>query len=162
STHNMFDLLENDGEDESIDLETNETATGVAMTAQPTMDAQTMQRKIKGMIDEYMSLKDDVEFIECFKELGEANYQLAVFEIANTVVFRRNDHVEQVVKGIEALCTGKVLTEDIVAAGLIEFSETLEDVAIDAPNAYKYFGLLMNAANVPRSLIADDVLKLIN
>ncbi|KAJ2033315.1 hypothetical protein H4S03_005732 [Coemansia sp. S3946] len=165
STRNMFDLLideEEEEEEESPVLAPVEVATSLPKKAEPTMDTETMQRKIKGMIDEYMSLKDDVEFVECFKELGEVNYQMAIFEIANNAMFRRPAHVEQVAKGLEALCAGNVLTEDVAATGLVECSEMLEDTVIDAPNAYKLFGMLMNAAHVPRSRIPEEVLKLIN
>ncbi|KAJ2429110.1 hypothetical protein GGF41_001213 [Coemansia sp. RSA 2531] len=119
------------------------------------MDTETMQRKIKGMIDEYISLKDDVEFMECFKELGEVNYQSAVFEITNNIMDRRPAHTEQVTKGIRALRANNVLSEDTVVAGLAEYSELLEDMAIDAPNAYKFFGMLMTAARVPLSRVAE-------
>ncbi|KAJ2406884.1 hypothetical protein GGI10_005093 [Coemansia sp. RSA 2530] len=129
---------------------------------EPAMDAETVRRKVKNMIDEYMSLKDDAEFVECFKELGEVNYQMAVFEIANNVMDRRSAHAELVAKAVEALRTSNVLSEDVAAAALVEFSEVLEDVVIDAPNAYRFFGMLVDAAQVPRSCIADEVLKQID
>ncbi|KAJ2063238.1 hypothetical protein GGI17_001849 [Coemansia sp. S146] len=162
STRNMFDLLIDEEEEESPVLAPVEVATSFPKKAESTMDTETMQRKINYMIDEYMGLKDDVEFIECFKELGEVNYQMAVFEIANNVMYRRPAHVEQVARGLEALCAGNVLIEDVAVAGLVECSEMLEDTVIDAPNAYKFFGMLINAAHVPRSCISDEVLKLIN
>ncbi|KAJ2737156.1 hypothetical protein IW152_000177 [Coemansia sp. BCRC 34962] len=158
STRNMFDLLMSEDDDESLDLSPVETATSLSRTDEPTMDTETMKRKIKNMIDEYMSLKDDAEFVECFKELGEVNFQMAVFEIANNVMDRRPAHAEQVAKAIGALRAGNVLSEDVAAAGLAEFSEMLEDIVIDAPNAYKFFGMLVDAAQVPRSRVVDEVL----
>ncbi|KAJ2063120.1 hypothetical protein GGI17_001967 [Coemansia sp. S146] len=161
-TRNMFDLLTNEEDEETHAPPRMETTKGPSKpteskTAAPakTMDTETMQRKIKGMIDEYMSLKDDVEFIECFKELGEINYQSAVFEITNNIMDRRPAHTEQVAKGVRALCTNNVLSEDTAVAGLAEYSELLEDMAIDAPNAYKFFGMLMAAVRVPLSRVAE-------
>ncbi|KAJ2827071.1 hypothetical protein FBU31_003271 [Coemansia sp. 'formosensis'] len=168
-TRNMFDLLIDDDEDESHAPPRPETTnappkpaeeTKPAAAAAPaakaaTMDTETMQRKIKGMIDEYMSLKDDVEFMECFKELGEINYQMAVFEIANNIMDRRPAHTEQVAKGMRTLRANNVLSVDTAVAGLAEYSELLEDMAIDAPNAYKFFGTLMAAVHVPLSRVAE-------
>ncbi|KAJ2384327.1 hypothetical protein H4S02_004867, partial [Coemansia sp. RSA 2611] len=162
STRNMFDLLMDEGEGESLAMSHVETAASLPTMEEPAMDAETVRRKVKNMIDEYMSLKDDAEFVECFKELGEVNYQMAVFEIANNVMDRRSAHAELVAKAVEALRTSNVLSEDVAAAALVEFSEVLEDVVIDAPNAYRFFGMLVEAAQVPRSCIADEVLKQID
>ncbi|KAJ1815227.1 hypothetical protein LPJ56_004630, partial [Coemansia sp. RSA 2599] len=73
--------------------------------AQP-LDTATVQRKTKGMVDEYVQLKIDSEFVECFKELGEANYSAGVFEIVNNLMDRRAEQVEQVVKGLALLKDG--------------------------------------------------------
>ncbi|KAJ2822030.1 hypothetical protein GGI24_004050 [Coemansia furcata] len=93
--------------------------------------------------------------MECFKELGEINYQMAVFEIANNIMDRRPAHTEQVAKGMRTLRTNNVLSVDTAVAGLAEYSELLEDMAIDAPNAYKFFGTLMAAVHVPLSRVAE-------
>ncbi|KAJ2581709.1 hypothetical protein GGH95_001936, partial [Coemansia sp. RSA 1836] len=139
STRNMFDLLTNEEEGELLASAHVETNTTHSQAAEPAMDTEAMQRKIKGMVDEYVSIKDDADFIEYFKELGEANYQKAVFELANNIMDRRIAYAEQVARGIQALCAGKILSEDVAAAGLAEYSEMLEDIVVDAPNAYKYF-----------------------
>ncbi|KAJ2018194.1 hypothetical protein GGI06_002758, partial [Coemansia sp. S85] len=169
-TRNMFDLLINDEDDESHAPPRAEPVKAPSKPAESkapapvpvsapapakTMDTETMQRKIKGMIDEYTSIKDDMEFVECFKELGEDNFQLAVFEIANNLMDRRYSHTEQVAKGMRALRINNVLSEDTAVAGLAEYSELLEDMAIDAPNAYKFFGILVASVRVPLTRVAE-------
>ncbi|KAJ2747992.1 hypothetical protein GGI20_000079 [Coemansia sp. BCRC 34301] len=163
NTRNMFDVLENEDGDESHAPSRAESAKPpvepkpASSPPSTMMDTSTMQRKIKGMITEYASLKDDTEFIECFKELGEANYQMAIFEIANNLMDRRPAETEQVAKGLRVMRNTAVLSENTAVAGLAEYSELLEDMAIDAPNAFKFFGMLMAAMQVPLARAAESL-----
>ncbi|KAJ2331377.1 hypothetical protein GGI00_003278 [Coemansia sp. RSA 2681] len=171
NTRNMFDLLKNEEEDESraesaakppaAEPKDSAAASASASASKPTMDTPTMKRKVKGIITEYMSLKDDTEFTECFKELEEVNYQKAVFEITNYLMDRRPAETEQVAKGLRVLRSTGVLSEDTAVAGLAEYSELLEDMAIDAPNAYKFFGMLMAGMQVPLSRAAESLGELV-
>ncbi|KAJ2742251.1 hypothetical protein GGI20_004620, partial [Coemansia sp. BCRC 34301] len=72
STRNMFDLLTNgEEEDELLDSAHADISATTSKAAKPEMDTETMQRRIKSMVDEYVSVKNDADFIEYFKELGE-------------------------------------------------------------------------------------------
>ncbi|KAJ2796902.1 hypothetical protein H4R20_005376 [Coemansia guatemalensis] len=160
-TRNMFDALMNNEDDEAPRTEAARASSKAAAVpsagaaGSQVMDSATIQRKVKGFIDEYLELNSESEFIECFKELGEANYQGAVYEIVNNIMDRRPDQTEKVVGAVSALRTKGVLQEDTVVAALAEYSEQLEDMALDAPNAYKFFGMLMAAARVSMSRIPD-------
>ncbi|KAI7829093.1 hypothetical protein BX661DRAFT_181367 [Kickxella alabastrina] len=182
-THNMFDALMNADDDhhhhhaspraEAMRSGSNVPAlaassmssAGASASSKPkvdTMDSATMQRKIKGMFDEYLQLKSDSEFVECFKELGEVNYLAAISEIANNLMDRRPDQAEQIVKGVAALRTNSILPEDVAVAGLADFAEMLEDIALDAPNAERFFGMLMAAIKVPLSRAAETLGAMMN
>ncbi|KAJ2082986.1 hypothetical protein H4R24_001180 [Coemansia sp. RSA 988] len=153
-TRNMFDALMNNEDEEAPRSEAAKASSKVvaapsaSATESRVMDSATIQRKVKGFINEYLELNSESEFIECFKELGEANFQGAVYEIVNNVMDRRPDKAEKIFRAVGALRTNDVIQEDTVVAALAEYSEQLEDMALDAPNAYKFFGMLMAAAHV--------------
>ncbi|KAJ2855052.1 hypothetical protein J3B02_002366, partial [Coemansia erecta] len=182
NTHNMFDALMNDDDDaaNNHNASPRADATGSeskvpalpeatmssaskaapeakgAAAAQP-LDTATVQRKAKGMIDEYVQLKIDSEFVECFKELGEINFSAAIFEIVNNLMDRRVEHVEQVAKGLALLRDGAGLSEDTAVAALSEYVELLEDIALDTPGAFKFFGMAMAALHVPLARVKETL-----
>ncbi|KAJ2695907.1 hypothetical protein H4R19_005796, partial [Coemansia spiralis] len=159
---NMFAALEANDEEESPRVEAAKDVSRVpslprtamssssppaSAAAQPkAMDTATLQRKVQGLISEYLQLKSETELVECFKELGDVNVHNAVYEIANNVMTRRPDEAEQVAKGVRVLREKGLVSEDVAVAALAEYSEQLEDMALDAPNAYKFFGMMMAAA----------------
>ncbi|KAJ2342149.1 hypothetical protein GGF43_006000, partial [Coemansia sp. RSA 2618] len=163
-TRNMFDALMNEDDDSHMSPRADAARdasrvpplakSAMSTTAKP-MDSATIQRKARGLIDEYMQLGSDTELIECFKELGEVNHQNTVYELANYIVDRRADQAEKITKGVAVLRDASVLSEDAAIAGLAEFSEQLEDMALDAPNAYKFFGMLTAGARVPLARVAE-------
>ncbi|KAJ2784400.1 hypothetical protein GGI15_002266 [Coemansia interrupta] len=172
-TSNMFDALMNEEEDSAHHASPRaEPARGGSKVpplssssmssakdkkeAKP-MDSETLARKTKGMIAEYVQLKMDSEFVECFKELEEINYQAAVYDLVNNIMERRVADVEQVVKGVALLEADAGLSVDTAIAGLSEFSEQLVDISLDAPNAFKFFGMMMAATHVPLSRVVETL-----
>ncbi|KAJ1934507.1 hypothetical protein FBU59_005674, partial [Linderina macrospora] len=119
------------------------------------MDSKTVQTKIKGMLEEYMNIKDNTELVECFKELGEVNYSSAVYELINYSMDCKADQVDMIARGTTVLRSKDVVSEDLFVAGFVEYSAVLEDIALDAPNAYKFFGTLVAAAQIPLSRFAE-------
>ncbi|KAJ1731646.1 hypothetical protein LPJ61_002432 [Coemansia biformis] len=161
-TRNMFEALLANEEEDSPHVEAAKGASRVpslppaAMSSTAggaerpkTMDTATLQRKVQGLVSEFLHLQSESELAECFEELGKANAQNAVYEIANNIMARRPEEAEQVASGVRALRDKGLLTEDVAVAALTEYSEQLEDMALDAPNAYRFFGMLMAAARVP-------------
>ncbi|KAJ2665379.1 hypothetical protein IWW48_000268 [Coemansia sp. RSA 1200] len=173
-SRNMFDMLSNDDEESHVSPRGDVARGGAPSKAtqqQPSsalasrasessagakpMESALLQRKIKSMIEEYVELKSDTEFIECFKELGEVNYQPAVFAIVSKVMDLRPDHVAQSLSAFAALRADDLVSEDIAISGLAEYSELLEDVALDSPNAFGFFGKLMAAFQVPFTRVPE-------
>ncbi|KAJ2381164.1 hypothetical protein GGI23_007644, partial [Coemansia sp. RSA 2559] len=158
-SRNMFDMLSNNEEEEShtspradatrgsskvppLASSAMSSRTSASPAARP-METAVLQRKIKGMIDEYLELKMESEFIECFKELTEVNYQSAVFSIVSRVMDLRPNQVAQSFPAFASLRAEDIVSEDVAISGLAEFTELLEDIALDSPNAFGYFGQLM-------------------
>ncbi|KAJ1723758.1 hypothetical protein LPJ53_001926 [Coemansia erecta] len=172
-TSNMFDALMNEEEDSAHHaspraeparsgskvppLSASSMSSAKDKKEAKPMDSETLARKTKGMIAEYVQLKMDSEFVECFKELGEINYQAAVYDLVNNIMERRVEHVEQVVKGVALLEADAGLSVDTAIAGLSEFSEQLVDISLDAPNAFRFFGMMMAATHVPLSRVVETL-----
>ncbi|KAJ2547250.1 hypothetical protein EV175_005296, partial [Coemansia sp. RSA 1933] len=169
---NMFDMLSNnDDEDSHVSPRANATKGAskvppLGSSAMPSsrssaspsvkpMDAEALKRRIKGMLSEYVDIKMETEFIECFKELTEVNYQPAVFAIVNNVMDMRPNQVPQVFPALSALRKDNLVSEDIATSGLAEFAELLEDIALDSPNAFGFFGQLMAVFNVPLTRVSE-------
>ncbi|KAJ1936662.1 hypothetical protein EC988_008130, partial [Linderina pennispora] len=165
-SRNMFGVLGNDDEEEHMSPRADATKgqpnveplspTVMSKTAPAedaskpkAMDSKTVQTKVKGMLEEYMNIKDNTELVECFKELGEVNYSSAVYELINYAMDRKADEVDMIARGVTVLCSKDVVSEDLFAAGFAEYSAVIEDIALDAPNAYKFFGTLVAAAQIP-------------
>ncbi|KAJ1801957.1 hypothetical protein LPJ56_005012, partial [Coemansia sp. RSA 2599] len=75
--------------------------------------------------------------------------------IVNNLMDRRAEQVEQVVKGLALLKDGAGLSEDTTVAALNEYVELLEDIALDTPGAFKFFGMAMAALQVPLSRVSE-------
>ncbi|KAJ2601073.1 hypothetical protein GGF39_001437 [Coemansia sp. RSA 1721] len=179
NTHNMFDALMNDEEEsanhasprvdpsrggpkvpvmpESAMSSSSKPAPAEKADDAKQLDTATIQRKAKGMVDEYVQLKIDSEFVECFKELGEVNYNAGIFEIVNNLMDRRVEHVEQVAKGLALLKDGAGVSVDIAVAALNEYVELLEDIALDTPGAFRFYGMAMAALHVPLGRVAETL-----
>ncbi|KAJ1794575.1 hypothetical protein LPJ59_004501, partial [Coemansia sp. RSA 2399] len=170
-SRNMFDMLSNNEEEEShmspradatrgsskvppLSSSAMSSRSSASPTAKP-MESAVLQRKVKGMIDEYLELKMESEFIECFKELTEINYQPAVFSIVRRVMDLRPNQVAQSFPAFAALRTEDLVSEDVAISGLAEFTELLEDIALDSPNAFGYFGQLMAVFQVPLERVSE-------
>ncbi|KAJ1767600.1 hypothetical protein LPJ74_005277 [Coemansia sp. RSA 1843] len=170
-SRNMFDMLSNnDDEDSHVSPRADATKgsskvpplSSAAMSSRSSapsgakpMESAILQRKVKGMIDEYLELKMESEFIECFKELTEVNYQSAVFSIVSRVMDLRPAQVAQSFPAFAALRTEEIVSEDVAISGLAEFTEMLEDIALDSPNAFGYFGKLMAVFQVPLARVSE-------
>ncbi|KAJ1848726.1 hypothetical protein LPJ70_000878 [Coemansia sp. RSA 2708] len=162
-SRNMFDALMNEDDeahassraDAGKDTSRGSSSSGKPAAAAKPLDSAVVQRKVRGLFDEYMQLNMDTELIECFKELGAVNFQPAMYETANYIVDRREDQATKIAQGVAVLRADGVLTEDTAVGGLAEYSEQLEDMALDAPGAYKFFGMLMVAAKVPLTRMSE-------
>ncbi|KAJ2173468.1 hypothetical protein EV181_007388, partial [Coemansia sp. RSA 532] len=106
-TRNMFDALMNEEEDSHARTDgardTSPAKADTASAAGSQLDSATIQRKVRGIVDEFMNLNSDTELIECFKELDAVNYQSAVYEIANYIVDRREDQAVKIAKAVSVL-----------------------------------------------------------
>ncbi|KAJ1742546.1 hypothetical protein LPJ68_001838 [Coemansia sp. RSA 1086] len=167
-TRNMFDALMNADEDAHMsprndavrDTSRVPPLAKAAMSkteAPKPLGSAAIQSKVRGFMDEYMQLNSDEELIECFKELGEINYQGAVYELANYIVDRKPEDAEKLGQAARVLRDSNTLSEDVFVAGLAEYSEQLEDMALDSPNAYNFFGLLMAYGKVPLTRLAEPL-----
>ncbi|KAJ1727162.1 hypothetical protein LPJ61_004721, partial [Coemansia biformis] len=106
-------------------------------------------RRVKAIVGEFLQLGSMSELVACLCELEQDGHQVAACEMANIIVDCRQDQVETIVAAAAHLRSKLVLNEDAVVVGLAEYGAQLEDVALDAPDAYSRFGLLMASAGIP-------------
>ncbi|KAJ2776889.1 hypothetical protein H4R18_005434 [Coemansia javaensis] len=137
-TSNTFDVLAGDGDHGS-----NRGASEAAP------DPAALQRRVRAAISEYVEGAPEADLAAAFAGLDAASLQVAVCEAANVIVDCRAAHVERIAGGMALLREHRALPEDAVVAGLAEYGACLEDVVLDAPDAYLRFGLLAAAARVP-------------
>lgn len=113
-------------------------------------------RKIKGTLEEYLSLKDTNEAYECLQEIKElapaTTYAAFVTKTAQMAQEANDANRAAFVKLFMHLVDKGVLTKETVTEGLQPVLDLLEDTAIDVPKAPQ------NLADVVAAALAKNVL----
>ncbi|KAJ2819011.1 hypothetical protein IWW50_005612, partial [Coemansia erecta] len=119
------------------------------------LDAGEIRARVKQALDVYIEDQSELSLIGAFKRLGAANSQRAAFQAIDSIMDRRPDHAELSINGVSRLAASSVLAKDTLIAALAEYSGQLEDIALDVPSAFKFFGMLMAAVRVPAARVPE-------
>ncbi|KAJ1918832.1 hypothetical protein H4219_002371 [Mycoemilia scoparia] len=118
------------------------------------MDSKVLKRKVKGMVDEFLGLKDFEELIECVKELEEPNYPNAAVEFIEYSITLKPLQVDLVAQGFGKLHKS-VISEDTFVGAFTKASKHLEDLEDDIPLIYTFFGKLLSGSEVSVTRVAE-------
>ena len=133
------------GRSNLLEAQTSTQHSAVAAAPPPTKEkkAQTpeqVKRKTKSLLDEYLDQHDQNEAIESVQEIDPTNRNLFVKTIMNSVLERTQQGRQMVGNLLHDLVKQKVLTLDQYLQGLLDVIEYAEDMEIDIPFIWLYFG----------------------
>ncbi|KAJ2451231.1 hypothetical protein EV183_003735 [Coemansia sp. RSA 2336] len=139
ASQNMFDALMCDEEEESKPQVPKETV------------CEDAREQIKKAISELVATEEHAELKQIFDAVEQ---QKAFYLLVDCAMDCRPDNLELVVQHVKQLAQDGVIAEDLAISALAEFSEQLEDLVLDVPNALRFFGMLM-ATCVPLSRVHE-------
>ncbi|KAJ2656405.1 hypothetical protein IW148_005632 [Coemansia sp. RSA 1199] len=119
------------------------------------MSTEEVRPLVKNMLTAYVETQNEANLVDNFERLGEANYSSAVYQAVDNIMDRRPDQAEQATNGMAVLAKRGVVSEDLVVAALAEYSGQLEDLLLDVPHAFKFFGMLMAATRIQMSRVPE-------
>ncbi|KAI8054195.1 armadillo-type protein [Gilbertella persicaria] len=117
----------------------------------PKLSDEVIERRCKGTIDEYFSLRDKTELCECVKELDHTHYRVVFASKLLDVVEKKTEDVEIVCEMIEVLNKEKLMAREEYVAAFKKFWEGYEDLVIDVPKAPEHVNKLLAATGIERS-----------
>ncbi|KAL0094157.1 armadillo-type protein [Phycomyces blakesleeanus] len=170
---NMFSALGGEGHDEEKpterrklnlvprtastsddDTKTEEAAAPSAAPEKPKLTQEQIERRCKNIIEEYFSLRDKKELVECVKELDEESRVTLVSKMLG-VVEKKAEDVDTVCGMIEEFYNENLVDRETYIKAIKPFMENYEDLIIDVPQAPKYVASILKAAKVEWSEVAD-------
>ncbi|KAL9556688.1 hypothetical protein MBANPS3_001739 [Mucor bainieri] len=132
------------------------TAEAAPAEKAPKLSDEAIKRKCKNIIEEYQSIRDKKELVECVKELDDPDYLVVLISEMLTVVEKKAQDVDDMCKTIEYLNSEKLLQKDVYVKAFKQFMEGYDDLTIDVPQAPKYVAQLMIAASVAPEEVGGD------
>ncbi|KAF3789833.1 Eukaryotic translation initiation factor isoform 4G-1 [Nymphaea thermarum] len=100
-----------------------------------------LKRKAINLLEEYFSIRDLNEALQCVEELRSPDYLPEFVKEAIALAFDKSPPcVEPISKLLEFLITKKALTVQDLGAGCLQYGSLLDDIALDAPKAPSNFG----------------------
>ncbi|PVU95469.1 hypothetical protein BB561_001803 [Smittium simulii] len=143
-----FETNKNNDNIEDSGLELVNKVENISISDQPTLNNALIQRRAKLIADEFITLRDNKEFVECLIELEANNYTQFVYEVVKYMLDSKTENVKIIAEIFDYCTNNSILTEANIIDGFSMVGDTLEDEAVDAPLAYKHFAILLAAANV--------------
>ncbi|KAJ3108937.1 hypothetical protein HDU97_009670 [Phlyctochytrium planicorne] len=151
---NKFSLLLNDGEPserkKSVDIARSSpdasrkpSTEAPASTAAPTKISKSQAtKKIANTLQEWFSLWDQAEFAASQREFGTDEYnEELISTLLEEVLNKKRDDVKKTAALLKYLVKEGVVSEAHVLASLSGIAENLQDISIDVPEAYRFFGI---------------------
>ncbi|KAL4191380.1 hypothetical protein AMTRI_Chr07g29600 [Amborella trichopoda] len=115
-----------------------EKAVPAQQVRQPPVD---LVRKTKSLLEEYFSVRDLNEAMECVEELKSPNYHPEFVKEAIAQAFEKSPPcVEPIGKLLEFLLAKKVISGRDVGVGCLHYASMLDDIVFDIPKAPINFG----------------------
>lgn len=160
---NMFSALGGDGQEEESTGErkklqllprggaSEETEKSEEEVEKPKLSDDVVARKSKSTIEEYFSLRDKKELVECVKELDHTDYHVIFAGKLLDFVEKKTDDVQVVCDIIAELYKENLLTKEEFVLAFKKFWEGYEDLVIDVPQAPKHVDMLLAATGIERS-----------
>ncbi|KAF1805606.1 hypothetical protein FB192DRAFT_1274656 [Mucor lusitanicus] len=122
----------------------------------PKLSDEAIKRKCKNIIEEYQSIRDKKELVECVKELDDPDYLVVFIGEMLTVVEKKAQDVDDMCKTIDYLNSEKLLQKELYVKAFKQFMEGYDDLTIDVPQAPKYVAQLMKASSVSPEEVGGD------
>ena len=106
-------------------------------------DISNFEKKVDGIIEEYLSIVDDNEVCECVKDLNEASSHSHIVIRALLAYFEKKEKDRlSLLKLFGVLFKAKLLEKSHFVAGFRGVLDSLSEVTIDIPRAPVFFGNL--------------------
>ncbi|XP_020914522.1 eukaryotic translation initiation factor 4 gamma 1 [Exaiptasia diaphana] len=115
---------------------------------------EDIRHKAIGLADEYFGIKDLKEAKYCVEELDPSTHQQLVYHCLNHCLEKHSSERLAIAKMMFYLRKNDIISEENYINGLKQLLEFAEDMEIDIPHVWKYFGELIGP------LILDNVLSL--
>ncbi|CAO0798119.1 unnamed protein product [Mucor circinelloides] len=122
----------------------------------PKLSDEAIKRKCKNIIEEYQSIRDKKELVECVKELQDPDYLVVFIGEMLTVVEKKAQDVDDMCKTMEYLNSEKLLQKDLYVKAFKQFMEGYDDLTIDVPQAPKYVAQLLVASSISPEEVGGD------
>ncbi|XP_031483227.1 eukaryotic translation initiation factor-like [Nymphaea colorata] len=127
------------------------------------VNSADLKRKTTNLVEEYFSIRDLNEALQCVEELKSPEYLPEFVKEAIALAFDKVPPcVEPISKLLEFLLAKKALTNSDLVTGCLEYGAMLDDIALDAPKAPSNYGELMGRLIVAGILdfkLVQDVLQ---
>ncbi|KAJ1863165.1 hypothetical protein LPJ78_004238 [Coemansia sp. RSA 989] len=141
SSQNMFNALLSEEEEEEEEEDSK------PQSSKEPVGGDTKEQ-IKKAVSQLVATDEHMELKQVF---GTAEHQKAFYLLIDCAMDCRPDNLELVVHHVNQLARDGVIMENPAISALAEFSEQLEDLVLDVPNALRFFGMLMAACvSLPR------------
>mmetsp|Transcript_33826 Transcript_33826/g.95174 ORF Transcript_33826/g.95174 Transcript_33826/m.95174 type:complete len:1659 (-) Transcript_33826:37-5013(-) len=139
-------------EDSEVTEETEETAATEAALSEEDR-AVKLERAVNMLIKEYLLIKDATEAVECVKELNAPNeHHVVVVQAIQTALDQKDEHKKKAEEAILQLFRDLHKVECLSSAdfvkGLTSCCSSLNEIAMDFPNAPSLIGRVLAAAVV--------------
>jgi hypothetical protein len=137
------------------------------LSSEPTkrekIDESTAKKRAASTIEEYWSVKLKEEVVLSIKELGAEWGTLVVFTFLEKTMETKLQKVEDMAQILVELVTTSSVSKSDVKAGVSQYAEFLEDISIDCPDLYKFFGTLLSIL-IHGSIVSfsDDTLEILS
>ncbi|XP_053379539.1 eukaryotic translation initiation factor 4 gamma 1-like [Mercenaria mercenaria] len=136
-----------------------------ASTELKVLSEKDMEKKTKAILDEYFAIQDMKEAILCVQELSAQNHHHFVYNAINHVLERSSQARKQTGHILHDLVKQTVISVDNYIKGLVEVLEFAEDLEIDIPKIWQYYGELISPMiqdnSVPLSFLKQAAAPLI-
>ncbi|XP_052760532.1 eukaryotic translation initiation factor 4 gamma 1-like isoform X2 [Mya arenaria] len=121
-----------------------ETAVAPASSTAAVLSDDEMAKKTKAILDEYFQILDRNEATLCVKELSPENHHHFIYHAINHVLERSSQARNKTGHLLHDLVNKNVISVDNYIKGLVEVLEFAEDLEIDIPKIWQYYGELIS------------------
>ncbi|KAI8636113.1 armadillo-type protein [Parasitella parasitica] len=125
-------------------------------TSEKKLSDEIVKRKSKNIIEEYFSLRDKKELLECVKELDHTDYRVVFAGKLLDVVERKTQDVDVACEIITELSKERIVSREEYILAFKSFWEGYEDLIIDVPKAPEHVNRLLAATGIERSEVEAE------
>jgi len=136
-----------DGKDDEDDKEADDAAAGDE--AGKSMSDEEAKRKIANDVKEFLAVKDISEGKLALEDLPAPRRSEFIDKIFGTVLERKESEVQLVCELLKAAREAQLLSDEDVVSGLKETITMLDDISVDAPQAFKFAAMVLHASGLP-------------